>query len=67
MIELANAHRRFQLAKADFESRRATLALKFLQLCQPEDGDMGIKLSSEGTVFLVDSCAPDAPEMMKLL
>jgi hypothetical protein len=67
LITLADAHRRFQLARADFDAKRATLTLKLLQLCNVESGSLEVKLCKDGTLMLTDWSSEGPADVTKLV
>ena len=67
IINLADAHQRFQLAKADFERRRAAVTLKVLQLCRTEDGSADVNLSNDGSLLYTESMCTGSPVTRKLV
>ena len=60
IVEFSNASHVFRLARADFEAKRAALALKLLQCCGCEEGSYFIFLDDEGNLVVEDhtSLAP---------
>ncbi|MGD0129984.1 MAG: hypothetical protein ABSF46_32095 [Terriglobia bacterium] len=67
IVAATNAHRRYQIAQADFEGKRAALRLKLLSLCEPEPGDYSAKLAEDGSVIITDSCSEGEPDSQKLV
>jgi len=66
LVKVADAHRRFEIAKAYYEAERATLKLKLLQLCQPESGSYGATLCEDGRILLTDSCSEGKADIFLL-
>jgi len=60
IVAFSNASHVFRLARADFEAKRAALALKLLQCCGCEEGSYFIFLDDEGNLVVEDhtSLAP---------
>ena len=66
MLATLNAYDVYQLAKADFEAKRAALRLKLLQHCHPEDCDFFAELAEDGTVIIIDSQSEGEPVRNRL-
>jgi hypothetical protein len=62
LTAVASAHNRFELAKADFEAKRANLKLKLVMLCKLEPGDLDARLCKDGSILMIDSCSTGTPE-----
>jgi hypothetical protein len=67
LTEAANAALCFQLARADYEQKRAALTLKLLQLCKAEPGNIEVRLDEEGNIILTDWSSVGPADIEKLL
>jgi hypothetical protein len=47
LVACENALLRYQVARADYETKRAGLTLKLLQGCRPDPGDVSASLDGE--------------------
>jgi len=66
LVAAANAAVTFQIARADYEKKRAAVILKLLLCAEPEDGSIRAKLDRAGNLILIDSSSVGEPEVMKL-
>jgi hypothetical protein len=54
IVALATAEEVFQIARADYEMKRAAITLKLLRLCDPEPGSYKVELNRNGGLILTD-------------
>jgi hypothetical protein len=54
IVDLASAEFTFQVARADYEKKRAALTLKLLLCAQPEAGMYEVKLNQNRGLILTD-------------
>jgi hypothetical protein len=54
IVDFATAHTIFQMARADFEARRAALTIKLLRCCHCEQGHHFARLEDEDRLIIED-------------
>jgi hypothetical protein len=54
IVALVNAELTFQIARADYEMKRAAVTLKLLLLAKPEAGDYQVEFNRNGGLILTD-------------
>jgi hypothetical protein len=60
-----SAKQRFQVARADYEKKRANLAIHLLQLCDCEPGAIQASLENGGNRLVVIDRSSDPPEIIE--